>query len=249
MNRHAVGLLALAVAGTAIAQAQQPSAALATYLRDNIGFTPAQIAAMERGEVVVKVLPSTNDRDVVVFGIVTAPVSRAAYVAIAKNFRTSLAGPNRPQLGIFSDPPVAADLQSLVVSKDEAADLEKCKPGDCAMKLPLADMRTLHAQIRWASPTLSADVSAFARKRFLEYATDYRQRGDAAMAVFADRGNVSARAAFADILDDSPYVYQHVPSVTQYLIAYPRGRLPDATEVLYWSQDILPRLRPIISIT
>jgi hypothetical protein len=69
------------------------------------------------------------------------------------------------------------------------------------------------------------------------------------MAIFADRGNVSASAAFAQILGDSPLVYQRVPSVARYLTAYPRAKLPGATEVFYWSEDELPRLRPIVSIT
>jgi hypothetical protein len=231
------------------ASAQQTPAALVTFLRDNMGLAREQLAAMERGDVVVKVLPSTNDRDITVFGVVAIGVTRTSYIAGVTDFRRSLVAPTRPQFGIFSDPPVAADLRTLVVSKDEATDLASCKPGDCSMKLPIGDMNTLRERMHWSSPGVAEDVSAYARQRFLDYVIDYRARGDAAMAVFADRGNVSARAAFADMLGDSPYLFQKAPSVARYLTEYPASKLAGATEVFYWAQENLPRLRPIITIT
>jgi hypothetical protein len=241
--------LVVAAPLAAPASAQQTPETLGTFLRDNIGLSREQVAAMERGDVVVKAVPSANDRDVTVFGIVSINISRSRYIADHTDIRRSLGSATRPQFGVFSDPPVAADLAALVVARDEAAALANCKPGDCSMKLPIEDIRTLRERIRWSSPYVAEDVSAYARERLLEYLVDYRARGDAAMAIFADRGNVSARAAFVDMLGDSPYVFQRAPSVARYLTAYPAAKLPDATEVFYWAQETLPRLRPIITIT
>jgi hypothetical protein len=71
------------------------------------------------------------------------------------------------------------------------------------------------------------------------------------MVVYDDRGTMNVRAsnAFAALLAASPYVYQNVPSLVRYLSSYPRGTLTDAREVLFWSEDVLPRLRPILSVT
>ena len=56
--------------------------------------------------------------------------------------------------------------------------------------------------------------------------------------------------AFAAQLAESPYVYETVPSLQNYLATYPRGSLPaGAAEILFWSEDVLPRLRPILSVT
>jgi hypothetical protein len=227
----------------------QPPAALSAFLQSNIGLTRDQIAAVERGNVFVKVLPSSNDRDIAVFGIVPVDVPRAAYAAALKDFKSSLVAPTRTVFGILSEPPVAADLQRLVVSNDEASDLSGCKPGDCAMKLPIGDMQYLREKMPWKTPRLSAEVSAYARKRFLEYVLDYRARGDDAMAIFADRGNISAKTAFNELLGDSPYIFEKTPTVAKYLTAYPSAKVSGATEVFFWSEDALPRLRPIISIT
>src|SRR3989475_11485012 len=105
----------------------------------------------------------------------------------------------------------------------------------------------------WApAADIQAQLSAYARRRLVEYVTDYRRRGDSAMAIYDDRGNLNVRSseAFAASLAESPYVYETVPSLQNYLATYPRGSLPaGAAEILFWSEDVLPRLRPILSVT
>ncbi len=72
------------------------------------------------------------------------------------------------------------------------------------------------------------------------------------MAIYDDRGNLNVRSseAFAAQFAESPYIYQTVPSLRNYFTAYPHGSLPaGAAEILFWSEDVLPRLRPILSVT
>src|SRR5438445_785899 len=81
---------------------------------------------------------------------------------------------------------------------------------------------------------------------------DTRGRGDSAMAIYDDRGNLTVRSseAFAAQLAESPFVYQTVPSLQSYFASYPRASLPaGAAEIVFWSEDVLPRLRPILSVT
>jgi len=48
----------------------------------------------------------------------------------------------------------------------------------------------------------------------------------------------------------SPYIYQTVPSLRNYFTSYPHGALPaGAAEVFFWSEDVMPHLRPILSVT
>ncbi len=82
----------------------QRPAQLTQFLQQSIGFDTEQLGAVERGEAVVKVLDARDRRDVVVFGIITLPVSREQYVRALSDFPTSLRTPNRTQLGIFSSP-------------------------------------------------------------------------------------------------------------------------------------------------
>jgi hypothetical protein len=224
---------------------------LTQFLQQNIGLDATQLAAVERSEPVAKVLEARDRRDVALFGIVTVPVTRDAYVRAARDFPASLRTPNRTQLGIFSNPATESDVAAVTINSRDVAEMKDCKPGNCVAKLPATDMQRIREQMNWSAPDLQAQLSAYARRRLVEYVTDYRARGDSAMAVYDDRGNLNIRSseAFAAQLAESPYVYQHVPSLQNYLSSYPRGSLPGASEILYWSEDVLPRLRPILSVT
>ncbi len=227
---------------------------LTNFLQQNIGFEAAQLATVERGEPVVKVLEARDRRDVALFGIITVPVSRDQWVSNARTVPAALRTPNRTQLGVFSTPAAEADVAAVAINSRDVAEMKDCKPGDCVVKLPASDMRRIHDQTNWsASPAeLQAQLNTYARRRLIEYVNDYRARGDSAMAIYDDRGNVNVHAseAFAAQLAESHYVYQTVPSLQQYLMNYPRSPLPaGAAEVVFWSEDVMPRLRPILSVT
>jgi hypothetical protein len=233
--------------------AASPPRQLTNFLQQSIGFDAQQMAAVERGEAVVKVLETRDRRDVALFGIITAPVARDAYVRAVSDFAKSLRTPNRTQLGIFSTPATAADVAAVTINPRDVGEMKECKPGDCVVKLPATDMRRIHDEMNWSasSTELQAQLSNYARRRLVEYVTDYRTRGDSAMAIYDDRGNLNVRSreAFAAQLAESPYVYDNVPSLRQYLADYPHASLPGSAEIIFWSEDVLPRLRPILSVT
>ena len=248
--RRPVGVALLGcIAATAPLLGQQTPAPLVRFLRHSIGLDSVQLAAVERGAALVKVLDTKNQRDVAVFGIITADIPRQRYVAHLRDFPSSLRAPTRPRFGVFSDPATAADVQGLVVDQQDVAEVKDCHPDDCKIKLPATDMKRLREDIDWSAADPQVQVNTYARQRMLEYVTDYRARGDTAMVVYDDRGNVRASSAFAALLAESPYVYEYVPAFQEYLATYPRGKLDGLSEVLFWSEDRLPRLKPILSAT
>lgn len=227
---------------------QQAPALLTQFLRQSIGLDSTQLAAVERGQAVVKVLDTRDQRDVAVFAIVTARVSRDAYIAQVRDFQRWLRAPTRTRFGLFNDPAMVADVQAVMIDNRDVADLKDCRPGDCKIKLPATEMRRIQQAIDWKATDVQAQVNAYARQRLTDYVTAYRARGDSALVVYDDRGNVRASDAFAALLAESPYVYQYAPSFHRYLAGYPHDTLDGLSEVLYWSEDQLPRLRPILSI-
>ena len=228
--------------------AQEPPPRLATFLRQRIGVDSAQLAAVERGEAVVKVLDTPNKRDVAVFGIIWADVPREFYTTRLQDFKESLKTPTRPRFGIFHDPATPRDVEAMTVNRQDLAGLKDCRPGDCNIKLPATEMERFRTQIDWsADPELQADT--YLRQRLVQYVTDYRARGDSAMVVYDDTGRVRSSDAFAALLAQSRYVYQDIPSLQQYLTGYPHGKLDGVREVLFWAEDSLPGLKPILSVT
>ena len=235
------------------AQAQvDPPASLVRFLREGIGLDSAQVAVALRGEPVVKVLETgTQRRDIAIFGIVTSAVSRDDFTRQVRDFQQSLRAPSRTRFGLFSAPPTDADVQGVVISERDVKDMKDCRPGDCVVKLPATDIRRIQAEMNWSARNLQEQMNAYARRRLVEYVTDYRRRGDSAMAIYDDRrtANVRSSDAFTALLAESPYIYQNVPSLRHYLTSYPHDTLTGVSEVLFWSEDALPRLRPILSVT
>ena len=91
---------------------------LTEFLQHSIGFDSAQLAAVERGEPVVKVLEARDRRDVAVFGIITVAMTRDAWTSAARNFPAALRTPNRAQLGIFGNPEISPDPGYLLATSD-----------------------------------------------------------------------------------------------------------------------------------
>jgi hypothetical protein len=220
---------------------------LTQFLREVIRLDATQVAAAERGDPVVQVLETQDVRDVAVFGVVAINASRDSYVRHLRDFQHSLRTPTRARLGVFSAPATLADVQPVFFEKQDVEDLRQCQPGKCDFKLPAAEMRLMRERVdRAADPV--AELTTYARHRLVEYVTDYRARGDSAMVVYDDRGNVRASDAFAALLAQSPYVYQYVPSLAQYLAAYPRRKLDGVTEVIFWSETVAPRMRRTLTV-
>jgi hypothetical protein len=244
-------LIVLGALALAPVQGQEPSPGLRAFLQQQIGLDSRQIAAVERGDVVVKVLDSPEQRDIALFGIVGIKESREAYAGKARDFRTSLRAPTRTRFGIFHDPAVAEDVEAVVVSASDLEEMKNCRPGNCVAKLPATDMQRLQSEIDWTAPDLRDQLTARARKRLVEYVAEYRASGDSAMVVYDDRArqNVHSSDVFAALLAASPYLYQTIPSLQRYFATYPHDTLPGAAEVVFWAEDVLPRLRPILSVT
>lgn len=244
-----LAILSAVNAPAASGQAQQTPSALAQFLGQSIGLDPAQLALVERGDAVVKVLETPDKRDVAIFGITTANASRDSYVRRLRDFRQSLRSPSRTRFGIFSDPAIAADVQAVTLDREDAQDLKKCEAGKCDFKLPATEMQRIRNRIDWSNGDQQVQVTAYARQRLVEYANDYRARGDAAMVVYDDRGNVRASDAFGDLLAQSPYVYKYAPSLARYLSEYPRAKLDGVSDALFWSETAAPRMRRTLTVT
>jgi hypothetical protein len=239
-------LLVLLHAAVAL-DAQQPPQ-LAQFLSQSVKLDAVQVAAIERGEPVVRVLDTQHPRDIAVFGVIATNAPRALFVNKLRDFRTSLANPTRVRFGIFSTPAAPADVQTLVIDRDDADDAKKCKPGDCKFKLPATEMAKIRKDVDWSARDIQDKLSAYARQRLLTYVADYRVRGDSALVVYDDRGGVSASSAFSALLDNSPYVFQYAPALAEYLRHYPLSTLDGASDVIFWSEDAAPHLRRTLSV-
>lgn len=230
-------------------QGQQPPARLVQFLRQSIGLDSAQLVSIGGGQAVVKVLDTPIKRDVAIFGIISVDVSRAAYVGRVRDVRNSLRTPTRARFGIFSDPATLADVQEVTLRDEDVSDLKACQPGKCDWKLPATEMQRIRQDIDWSAADPAAQVNAYVQRRMIAYVTDYRARGDSALVVYDDVGHVRAGDAFAALVAQSPYMYEYVAPLRRHLSSYPHDTLAGVSDVVFWSEDALPGLKPILGLT
>ncbi len=238
------GLLAFAPASRA-----QGGLAQAMLARNSVRLDSLESDAVDRGEAIVRVLPTQDQKDVAVLGVIRIGLSRDLYLRRVQDFRAWLRAPTRTRLGLFSDPASPTDVEEVVITRQDANDLRKCKPGNCTTKLPANAMQRLHDEVDWNASDLQARITAIARERLVEYVNEYRDHGNASLTVYDDRQAVRASDAFVAVLAQSAMLNQTAPALASYLKTFPRGRPGGVSDVLFWSEDVVPRLRPILSVT
>jgi hypothetical protein len=230
--------------------AQSMPATLSEFLQRAIGLTPGDLRAVEVGTPVVRAIDPPDPREIAVVGVVRIEVPRAFYVRRAADFPSSLRDSLRLRFATFSDPPAETDVAALSLPHADVKELAHCDSGSCKLKLSNQTIADLRASIDPNSPAADSIASAYLRRRALRYVTEYRERGNAALIVYDDQPAVTAAAAVWDaMLSRSPFMYQYAPSLERYLKNYPQDRPADVREVLFWSEDNLPGLKPTISIT
>jgi len=241
---HALFVAVSALIVTRRASAQAGSRTLDDFLARGVVLTSADSASLTRGKPIARLLRTGDGRDVAIFGAVQVDVPRSFFMERQRDLRARTRTQGEP----FSQPASIRDVQAFVVSDDDLKELHDCKPDNCNFKLPATDMEHFRT-LDLADPSTRERVAAYARQRMVEYVTDYRARGNAAMIVYDDRGTVHSSDAFAAMLRDSSNVFTAVPSLGEYLLSYPRGTPAGSTDVIFWSRDEMPKLRPVMRIT
>lgn len=227
--------------------AQNPALSLDRYLRSSIGLDAGQIADAQRGRAVSKILATENSRDITVFGIIAVRATRDAYVARFDDVSRVVALRSQ-RFGIIGDPATPADFQGVAVDESEYRDLRDCKVNDCNFKLPASTMRQFAQDVDWNGRNAKAQVDSLVRVDLQQLVTNYRATGNAAMLRYDDSRGILASDAFEALLTQSPYLRDYATELRDYLTTYPSHRPAGTRDVLYWSENRIPRLRPTFTL-
>ena len=235
----------MSVAGPVRAQNAAPP--LGEYLRTIIGLDAGQISDVQNGEAVVKLLHTDVGRDVTVFGIIGIHTTRDVYLAHLHDLQ-SLVAARAQRFGMINDPVTAADMQNVALDPSEWKDLKGCHVNDCDFKLSASDMKQFAESVNWDGPDAEQQADSVMRSQMESLVTAYRTRGNAGMPRYDDTHGVQASDAFSALLAQSSYMQQYAPALRNYLANFPAGRPDDAVDVMYWSVDKIPHLRPTFTL-
>lgn len=229
--------LAFATASPIDAQASPPR--LRDFLARDAGLSATQLDAIERGDVVVKTLPTGDERDVAVMGVVRVNRARRSVIEALRSQSAEHA---------FGATAAVEDVADVHLTHDDLNELSRCQPNTCNFKLPASGMAALSSIASSNAADAAQRAEDYLRRRMVEYVAAYRQRGNAAMIVYDDLGSVQSRAAFDAMLRDSSRIFRVAPTLADFLLDFPRASLPGETNVMFWTVDALPRVRPVLRI-
>ncbi len=234
---------------TAGLRAQVQQDPLNSFLRKYAGLSDAQIATVDRGEAITKILDSDRPTDVPPFAVVRVKMSTDFFVGKYRNIETFKKGKEVLQIGKFHSPPRLEDLDGLTLEGSEVEALRKCKVGDCSMKLPANLIERFRKEVDWTSPDHVSQATRVFRNAIVDYVRDYQAKGNTVLVTYADKRNpVKLADEFHSLLQASPYLSENVPDLYAYLEGYPDRRPGSTEDFVYWSKEKFG-YKPVISLT
>lgn len=214
-----------------------------------MALTESELATVERGQPVAKILDVKEKREVAAFGIVRVQTPRPFFVERFRDIEQFKRSAAVLQIGRFSDPPRSEDVRDLIIDPVDIDSMRTCRVGDCDVRLSRATIERFRREIHWSSPRWRDEVTALARESLVEYAAAYLVAGDQALASYDDHKRpVVVADEFRSILDASHHVARTAPEFLDYLRAFPRQPLPGVESFLYWSKEKFG-FKPVVSVT
>jgi hypothetical protein len=218
------------------------------FLRGQMRLSPSQIADVQKGKAVAKILSSPNPSDIFVFGAVYIHAKPVAYLQLMKDVDrlNKLAG----YLGVgeFNKPPTMGDMDRFSLDHDDIEDLKNCKPGNCELQLPEESMEAARNSIEWTSPDVAEQVNGLAKRRIIKLLEDYLQNGDRALGTYRDKGDpLPVAEQFRSLLSRVEFFPQYLPDLNRYLLDYPNSK-PDGTQDFFYWEKVNFGLKPTIRL-
>jgi hypothetical protein len=226
---------------------------LATYLapegrlwkafQAHVRLSSTEVSSLDNGEIVSKVLPSANSREMAAFGMISVDASADTLVTRFQDITNFKKAEQVLEIGKFSTPPTLQDLRTLTLDAEDIEAIKTCEVRRCGLKLSTEMIARLQRGIR------AGDPAALFRQVLLEYVQSYLSTGNTALVKYADKaGTTSVAREFQELLAASSYLRDYSPEFFNYLQSFPREKPQDVEDFLYWSKEKFG-LKPVISIT
>lgn len=241
-----VGAAVLAICGAVQCMAQTSGQA-ATFFKEYIHLKDEQIASIEHGKPVVQVLPGQVPSEIAVFGAIYINTSPEDYLNAMQNVNNLRNSHNYLAIRQISAPPRLSDFEGFVFEDEDIKDLRNCKPGRCQVQLPVESIEEFQNAVDWSAADASAQVNSLAQRRAFEELIKYQKEGNNALGAYYDKEQpVYIIKQFETLVDQLFSGSHYLPDLKQYLVEYPRVRLPNAEDVFYWERvkfGLKPTLR------
>jgi hypothetical protein len=217
------------------------------FFRDFVGLNEDQIAAIQNGKTVAKVLESRTPDEVFVFGSVYVHSIPEKYLELAANIDALRKLPSYLAIRQFSDPPQLSDLDGFTLEPEDIKHLKNCEPRRCELQLPGEAIDAFKKEIDWSAPGVTEQVNSLAQKMALEILRRYSQNGNAGLGSYQDKDHPAVVAqTFESLLTRSKALPVYLPELERYLLDYPQANSENIECKFYWEKvnfGLKPTLR------
>ena len=214
----------------------QSGSDLDRLLTDRMGFSDDDLRALDAGSAVIRSLDTPMREELAHVGVVYVDAAPEQFLERFREIEEFERGPGIPQIGRFSDIPVASDLASLTLPIGDFAALSRCRPGDCDVKLSAAAMTRFRNEVEWSSASAARQVDRVARSMIIDLVHAYQAGGNNALGSYDDSGTpLSVAEQVRGLLASDDPLPAPVPALLAYLETYPRDRPAGAEDFFYWT--------------
>jgi len=214
----------------------------------DLGLTAQQIAAIDAGQPVAKVLSRGGPSEVYVFGAVHVDGSPETYLTAARDVGRLSGAPGYQGVGELRENTTVADLGALALDPDDVKALKKCREGSCDVQLPTVAIQRFQDGVDWSRPDAADQANALARPMVLGMVQAYRQGGNQALGEYRDKEH-PARVAdqFEAMIGRASALPDVLPELRRYLLEYPNVELRESESFFYW-EKVAFGLKPTIRV-
>jgi len=219
-----------------------------TAVFTSFGLTADQIAAIDAGKPVARVLSWGTPSEVYVFGAVHVDGSPDVYVNAARDVERLRTTEGYSGIGELREHASIADLAALTLDPDDVKALKNCRDGSCDVQLPTASIQAFRDGVNWSRSDTVEQVNALARPMVLQLLRAYREGGNDALGDYRDKQNPALVAEqFRTMIGRASALPDVLPELRRYLLDYPKAQLADADSFFYW-EHVSFGMKPTIRV-
>lgn len=244
-----IAMCVLTSLGALTSRGQTSAEEFRNVLRNQAAFTTEDFLAIERGEIIVKLLPVNDKREVAVCGLVRTQAPPEITLPAFRMSMTQLSPKSILAIGKFSNPPILEDLSGLSLEDRDIEDLKWCSIGNCKLKMSAAMIERFRREVDWTRPDHGLQANQLFRQMLLDYVRDYLQRGNSALIEYRDKSRgVRLDEEVRALLADSIYINDFAPEFVEYLEGFPNVAQTPVENSINWTK-IKFGLKPVTILT
>lgn len=227
-----------------VGQAVTAQSEAAALLQEAFGFNARALDDAWQGRPVVRLLDSTDSREVAAVGAIGVRILPEQYLKRLVDIERFKRVDAVRQIGKFGDPPSREDVQDLAVEDADLRALRSCRLHDCDLQLPDATIRRAATE-DWRAALAKPRASRLLQEQLLEQARAYAEgHASGGMVYMHRRRPVSVADEFSRLVHDDRRALPRLASLRQRLL----GSGLEPGDFLYWSREKVAR-QVVLSLT